>query len=167
MKFVVAKKNTRFFRFQHFKPNFLVVIIEIEISWLNFWTEEEIVWYCWYIYIFLFCSASCDIDIRKHDYIVTFRVVFRGGRPTQSMSIEIFFFLYIYSWWWLPYPRGVHYCSWKKIATIWRFLAGLWKHTQTLQAYFRWFVKTWKRRCRGQLLMSFFLYKNILIGFFL
>ena len=146
MKIVVAKKKTRFFRFQHFKPNFLVVIFEIEISWFDFWIEEEMVWYCWYIYIFFFCSASCDIDIRKHDYIVTFRVVFRGGRPTQSMSIDILLFLYIYSWWWLPYPRGVHYCSWKKFATIWRFLAGLWKtHTITHKLCRPISGSSWKR----------------------
>ena len=102
-------------------------------------------WYCWYIYIFFFCSASCDIDIRKHDYIVTFRVVFRGGRPTQSMSIEIVFFLYIFLVV-VALSQGSSLLFLKKIcdnlAIFGRSLKNTHNHTQTLQAYFRQFVKT-------------------------
>ena len=125
--------------------------------------------YCWYIYIFLFCSASCDIDIRKHDYIITFCVVFRGGRPTQSMPIEIFFFLYI--------PGGGCPIPGEFITVLEIFLrqfGDFWqvfeKHTQShtnFAGLFQVFCENVKRHCRGQLLGSFFLYKTNLIFLFL
>ena len=126
-------------------------------------------WYCWYIYIFLFCSASCDIDIRKHDYIVTFRVVFRGGRPTQSMSIEIsFFYIYIPGSG-CPIPGElitVLEIFLRQFGDFWQVFE---KHTQShtnFAGLFQGVCENVKRRCRGQFLMSFFLYKKVLIGFF-
>ena len=96
VKLGFAKKMPRFFHFQHFQTNFLVVIFEIEISWLDFWTEEEMVWYCWYIYNFCFGRALCHIEIHKHNYNVTFAWFSGGVGLLNAYLLRFVFFIYIF-----------------------------------------------------------------------
>ena len=164
------KTNFPFFPFWKFKTTFLVVIIEIDISWFDFWKEEEMLWCCWYIFIILFASASCHIDIRKHNYIFTFPWFSGGVQAYSIFPIEILFFCIYIPGWWLPYPRGVHYWSWNIFTTIWRVLAGLWKKKKTplnFVGLFQGIFENEKSVLGGPLFASFFLYKKLLIVFFL
>ena len=129
VKLIYFNKRVRFFRISNFQINFWVVIIELDISWFNFWKEEEIVYNNWYIYFFFCDSALCYIDLCKHDYCTVnrhFCKVFRGGVKQLNFCL-LFFCIFLFpTRKLLPYPRGVHYWSWNINWTICRCLAGPW-----------------------------------------
>ena len=98
VKLIGAKEIPRFLSFENFHTMFLVVIFEIEISWLNFWTEEEMVWCCSYIYFFPFLPPLRVILTCWHDNDMTRLRVFQGGRVAllNFAYWDFVFFIYIF-----------------------------------------------------------------------
>ena len=126
----------------------------------------------WHIFFFSFYCALCYIDLCKHDYWTVnchFCKVFRGGKTTPFLPIVFFFFLLFFPWRLLPYPRGVHYWSWNRNRTIWRFLAGPWNNVNRLTNFvglFEAFLKKVKSSYRGPFWGHSFWIRTLWLFFF-
>ena len=95
---------------------------------------------------------------------------FQGGIGKIDFAYWNFIFLYIYFWWWKPYPRGVHYWSCFFFATIWWFLTSLWKtHKYDCKLWWPILAVFWNSEMfYGRTFLGrFFWDKKLLLMFFL